>query len=192
MTPATDPRALLIATGMKMARRMPLSEADPDLICERARLPRSAFDEAFPSLTEFVIALQQHFMDALRDRMFALTTGVPPGMMRLKLATEVYLEACLGQHALRAWLIEGRRDPRVAARLQVQNQNYTLLIAGDFAAAGWPAAAAAARLYVAMANEASFIEHSAGQKVPDARDTLWHFLDHAAPQRAVVGPVVTA
>ncbi|HUP91281.1 MAG TPA: hypothetical protein VM074_03465 [Solimonas sp.] len=182
-----QPRDALIAAGHKLARRLPLAEADADLVCEKARLPRAAFDELFPDFTAFLVALQQQFMDGLRDRIVGVTNGVAPGLMRVKLATEVYLEACIAHLPLRGWLLEARRKHELSDSLQRQNQVYGLLISSDLQAAGWPDPQAAARIYVAMANEAALMEHRAGHAVAVVREALSHFLDHAGPKRRDLG-----
>lgn len=176
------PREALIAAGYRLARRIPLDDADADLVCERARLTRATFDEHFADFDTYLVALQQSFMDGLRDRIVAVTHGVAPGLMRVKLATEVYLEGCLAQLPLRTWLVDARRRKAIAEALGRQNQVYWMLIGSDLGAAGWPGAAAAGRLYVAMANEAALLEQRAGAAVPAVRETLWHFLDHAGPR----------
>lgn len=179
----TDPRQPLLDAGTRLARTLRLHELDVERLCQEAGVERAAFDSCFADLTAYVTALQQRFMDLLRDRIVAVTSGVPAGLLRIQLATETYLSNCLAERPLRGWLIEARTRPEVLSGLQRQNRAYWLLIGAELEALGWPHPQAAARMLLTMINEASVAEYRLGQSSEEIREVLWDFLQRAGAQR---------
>lgn len=112
-------------------------------------------------------------MDRLRNRIAAVTSGVPAGLLRIQLATE--------ERALRGWLIEARTRPDVLAGLRHQNQAYLIVIGTELRAPGWPHPHAAGRMLLAMINEASAVEHRLGQVSEEVREVIWDFLQRGGP-----------
>ncbi|HEY1077480.1 MAG TPA: hypothetical protein VGE51_12380 [Fontimonas sp.] len=174
----TAQRQALIDAGSRLAAQMPLAALEIDRLCAQAAVEGAVFAAHFAGLTDYLVALQQDFMDRLRGKIVAVTTGVPAGIRRTELAAETYLSACLDERALRGWLIEARARPDVLAGLRRQNHIYWILIGIEFEALGWPYPRAAARLYLTMLNEASVIEHRAGQASAPVRLTIRNFLRH--------------
>lgn len=169
-------RRALISAGPQLAAGLPLGELNVQRLCAQASVEESAFQTHFASLTDYLVALQQDFMDRLRAKIVGVTTGVPAGIRRTELAAETYLSACLAERALRAWLIEARARPDVLAGLRRQNHIYWILIGIEFEALGWPYPRAAARLYLTMLNEAAALENRVGQPSPPLRLTIRNFL----------------
>lgn len=169
-------RRALIDAGSQLAAELPLEALSVQRLCSQAGAEESDFEVHFSSLTGYLVALQQDFMDRLRAKIVGVTTGVPAGIRRTELAAETYLSACLAERALRAWLIEARARPDVLAGLRRQNHIYWVLIGIEFEALGWPYPRAAARLYLTMLNEASVLENRAGQASPPLRLTIRNFL----------------
>ncbi|MFC4250624.1 TetR/AcrR family transcriptional regulator [Sinimarinibacterium flocculans] len=174
-----DPRTALIAAAAPLARERRLATLTTDEICQRAGVDAGVFTSIFGDLTGYLVAVQQVFMDRLRDRIVAVTAGVPPGMRRIQLATESYLSGCLDERPLRGWLLEARMRPPVLTGLRRQNRTYYMILGAELERLGWPDGAAAARLYLAMINAASIVEHRSGVQ-PALRAALWHFLEHGA------------
>jgi AcrR family transcriptional regulator len=174
-------RAAMIAVAPSLAARLPLDSLTPADVCRQAGSDEATFIEAFGDVTGYLVAVQQAFMDRLRDRIVAVTAGVPPGLRRIQLATETYLSACLAERQLRTWLLQARMLPTVLAGLRRQNQIYYVIIGTELESLGWPDGAAAARLYMAMINAAGIVEHRLGPQ-PQTRDALWHFLTHGTPR----------
>lgn len=184
MKRAADTRTALVEAGRRLALRKSLADVTPLQLSAEAGMGLDAWERHFHNLAEFVTALQQDFMHRLRRRMMAITAGARPGAMRIKLATEAFLECCLAERELRSWLIEARIDATVAEGLRKQNQTYWMIIGTELGNLGWPYPQAAARLYIAMTNEASLAEHRLGQAIPEMRETLWDFLDRGGLKRA--------
>ncbi len=169
-------RQALIDAGSRLAAGLPLDALNIRRLCAQADVEEPVFQAHFSSLTDYLVALQQDFMDRLRGKIVAVTMGVPAGIRRTELAAETYLSACLAERVLRAWLIEARARPDVLAGLRRQNHIYWILIGIEFEALGWPYPRAAARLYLTMLNEASVLENRLGQASPPLRLTIRNFL----------------
>jgi hypothetical protein len=181
MSVAADGRTALLEAGRRLAMRHTLAELDPLLLCSEAKVGLDAFEREFASLGEFVAALQQDFMERLREKILAVTSGSAAGLMRLKLATESYLQGCLAERPLRAWLLDARLQADVLEGLRRQNQVYWMILGSEFKSLRWPHPRAAGRIYLAMANEAAQAEHRVGHPLASVRDTLWEFLERGTP-----------
>lgn len=171
-------RLALIQAASRLDPRLTLDEITPEHLCAASGLDKAMFAAHFADLTAYFVALQQDFMDRLRGKIVAVTTGVTAGIRRTELAAETYLSACLEERTLRRWLIAARARPSVLAGLRQQNQIYWILIGIEFEALGWPYPQAAARLYLTMLNEASVIENRLGKRSPAVRVTIRDFLRH--------------
>jgi TetR/AcrR family transcriptional repressor of nem operon len=174
-------RQKLLDAGRRIALRENLAGLTALTLCAEARTDFDEFERHFATQRDFLLALQQDFMDGLRDKIFAITTGTRSPLMRLKLATETYLQGCIADRALRRWLLEARVHPEMEAGVRRQNQTYWMILGAEFRTLGWPYPQAAARLYLAMTNEAANAEHRVGHALPAVRETLWDFLDHRTP-----------
>lgn len=174
----SNPRQALIQAGSRLDASLSLAQITPERLCAIAGLDLAAFATQFADMTAYFVALQQDFMDRVRGKIVAVTTGVPAGIRRTELAAETYLSACLDERTLRRWLIEARARPDVLAGLRQQNHIYWILIGIEFEALGWPYPQAAARLYLTMLNEASVIENRLGRRSPAVRLTIRNFLRH--------------
>ncbi|MFP5305278.1 MAG: hypothetical protein ACLGI7_05555 [Gammaproteobacteria bacterium] len=174
-------RDALLEAGRRLSGSIPLSALDAGQLCAAAGAAPQDFAQAFGDLPGYLLALQQQFMDRLRDKIVAVTSGVPSGIRRIELATETFLSGCLQERALRAWLLDARAWPAVFAGLRRQNQTYSVIIGSELKTLGWPAPQAAARVYLAMVLEASIVEHRRGAAVPETREVLWDFLRRGGP-----------
>jgi AcrR family transcriptional regulator len=170
-------RDALIAAASATAREHPLDAVTAADICRHAQLDEAAFTGNFGDLTGYLVAVQQAFMNRMRDRIVAVTAGVPPGLRRIQLATESYLGGCLAERALRSWLLGARMRPPVLSALHRHYRVYYVILGAELEKLRWPDSAAAARLYLAMINAAAVVEHRLGPQ-PQLREALWHFLSH--------------
>lgn len=170
-------RQRLLGAGPQLTGRHAFAELSGELIASAAGLGVEQFAESFPSVVAYVDALQEQFLDEVRNRVIKVTTETVPGLLRMKLATESYLATCIEYRGLRGWFIEARLRPELSDSLRRRNQIYGVVIGSEFSHLGWPAPQAAARLYLAMINEAATLEQRAGQARTDVREVLWDFLD---------------
>ncbi|SFF51859.1 hypothetical protein SAMN04488120_106154 [Fontimonas thermophila] len=179
----TDPRQSLLDAGTRLARCVDFEALDTDRLCREAAVDPATFAATFGDLTGYLAALQERFMAALIDRMLAATAGMRPGLLRIQVAIEAFLGHCLAEHALRGWLLAARERPEIFAVLERQNRTYALLIGSELHALGWPHPQAAARMLLAMINEAALAEHRLGQPSAEIREALWDFLQHGGARR---------
>lgn len=174
---AVPPRDALLKAGLKLAEHVDYGEASAEGVAEAAGLPVAVLHTHFVDFSYYLIALQQQFLDELRDNIIKATSGQPPGYQRLQTATLTYLDGCLRHHGLRSWLMEARRElAGVADGLRRQNQSYALIISTEFRAQGWPHPLAGARLFLSVIQEASRAEHWAGRPLREMRNAIWDFL----------------
>ncbi|MGH8529419.1 MAG: TetR/AcrR family transcriptional regulator [Nevskiales bacterium] len=177
MASAQDSRAALLEAGLYLAERMPLAQVNGALIAQAAGLAPHEFEQQFTDLDQYLLILQERFMDDLRSRVVQATAQTAPGVERLKCAIETYLDVCLEHFPLRAWLVEKRYTNAVIGEaLRQRNRGYVHLITHELGAMGWRHASEAARLLMAMSQEASLAEHQARRKLPDYRAALADFL----------------
>lgn len=169
-------RRNLINACTRLDAGLALADITPERLCAAAGLGPDTFGAQFADMTDYFVAVQQDFMDRLRGKLVAITSGVPAGIRRTELAAETFLSSCLDERVLRRWLIEARARPDVLAGLRKQNRIYWILIGIEFEALGWEYPQAAARIYLTMLNEASITENRLGQPSPALRRTLRNFL----------------
>ena len=173
-------RSELLDAGRRLCEKHRLSEIGAVEICRNAQLVQAAFETQFTDFDDYLIALQQQFMTELRDAIVAATLSLPAGLPRFRAGAAAYLEGCLERRALRNWLVEARMRPRVFEGLLKQNQTYLVLLGLEFAAFGAAHPPAAARLFLAMLNEAALLEQVAGRAQAEVREMLWDFLASVA------------
>lgn len=170
-----EPRAALLEAG----RRLAIHEPEPAVpaLEREAGLADGTLVSVFGSLEQYLVDLQQDFMNALRSEVIAATTEKPAGFVRIKSGAEAYLDGCLSRRGLRHWfIVERQRNGLVAGSLRRQNGTYRLILPGEFVAMQWPHPKAGARLFLALLMEAARSEHDLGRADPDLRAGIWHFL----------------
>lgn len=176
MNAAAEKIALLDA-GEKLAAQQRLAAVTPTAICAEAQLPEARMAEQFGSFDEYLAALQQRFMDRLRDGIVAAVAGAPAGRERLRTGALSYLDGCLAQHSLRDWFLVARTSmPAVEQGLRRQNHTFELMLASEFIVMQWPHPRAGARLFIAALLDVARAEHDPGRPLPQLRDALWDFL----------------
>lgn len=173
-TPAPLNLPHLLAIGMQMAETIAYEDASLAYVAKAAKVPVARLKAHFVDFTHYLIAVQQQFLDELRDDVIATAGQQPPGLERVRLATLVYLDHCLKHRGLRLWLMEERKkEPRLADGLRRQNHSFSLIISTEFHALHWPYPLAAARLYLAAIQEAARLENVKGEPLPYIRDAIW-------------------
>jgi AcrR family transcriptional regulator len=164
----------LFKTVMTIADKAPYTDASLLQIAKAAEVPIARLRAEFIDFTHLLIAVQQYFLDDLRDEVIAITVGHAPGLERVRNATRVYLDHCLKRRGLRGWLLQARREePQLAEGLRRQNHSFALVISTEFHALGWPHPLAAARLYLAAIQEAARLEQIQGEPLAYVREAIW-------------------
>ncbi len=175
--PSEADRHALLVTARTLARHHSLTELTPDLICKEAGQPPDRFRVVWPDQIGFERELLAELLDEVRDTVAKNISGMPPGISRLKLAIEAYLEANRARPTVRALALKLQTDPAGSAVLRSRIAGFTLMMDIELQALNWPHPAAVARLFTAATLEIAYAEHEAGCVMPDLRTTLFHHFD---------------
>ena len=164
----------LFKAVMQMAETTDYADASLERIARAAKVPVGRLRTQFIDFIHLLIAVQQFFLDELRDEVISVTSQYPPGLDRVRSATLVYLDNCMRHRGLRGWLLQARRDePLLAEGLRRQNHSFALVISTEFHALSWPYPLAAARLYLAAIQEAARLEQIKGEPLAYIREAIW-------------------
>lgn len=170
--PPLDFDQLFIASTT-LADTLPYEQATLARVARAARVPVAQLRQQFGDFGRLLVALQQRFLDELRDAVIAQTSVRPSGFERLHQAALIYLRHCLRYRGLRGWMLQARlADPAMAEGLRRQNQAFTLVISTELSALGQPHPLPAARLFLAAVQEAGRLEHHHGAPLPHIREAL--------------------
>jgi TetR/AcrR family transcriptional repressor of nem operon len=167
-------RRVLLDAGLELATEGSLHRLTIDAVVNKAGVAKGTFYVHFHDRAAFLVALHVQFHDRLLDRILQAVEGLPPGAERLRRGTEVYLDECLQQRAVKAILLEARSEAAITEEVQRRNAGFAQLEHASFVALGWPDPAMAARLFVALGAEVALIELETGRSEA-ARQTLWRF-----------------
>ena len=173
---ARERRRQLLDAGQQLAQHAPLARLRVDDIVAAAGLAKGTFYLHFPDRAAFLVALHQRFHDTLMRAVQQATLALPRGLPRLLAGSVAYLDGCLREHGVKTLLVEARAEPVIQAQITAQNTRFAGRAALEFGAAGWPDAAAAARLWVGMVAEAALAEAEQGGAQPALRAALARFL----------------
>ncbi|HEY1077479.1 MAG TPA: hypothetical protein VGE51_12375 [Fontimonas sp.] len=180
--PSAVARQQLLATGRRLAathrRRAELTRA---VVCAQAGVTPEAFAALYGSDEAFHCDLLAALLDDLRDTVTRATAGMPPGIPRLKMAVETYLEA----QARQPTLCELRDSLHVcsdgAQALARHRSGFGMMVALELKASDWPEHQAAGPLLAAAIAEVARAERQDTQPMPGLRETLYRYLDHLPP-----------
>ncbi len=172
-------RAAAVEAATQLARRLPADAVSIDAVCTEANIDAAAFAREFGHLDRYLGAVLDAFFERARNRIIAATSGLPAGMTRLQLATETYLSACLDERALLDWLLPLRQRARFIDHAERASRIFRVIVGAELLAMGWRHPRDGARLFTAIVDAASRLEHQAEQPLPRVREAIWHFLQHA-------------
>ncbi|MGW0809494.1 TetR/AcrR family transcriptional regulator [Nonomuraea sp. NPDC002799] len=170
-------RATLIDAGLTLAEEAGLGRLSVDKIVAAAGVAKGSFFHHFGSRAGFLTELHRRFHDRLTERIDHAISELPPGRARLQAGTQAYLDGCGADRAVRALLVEARAERDVLAEVAQRNDQFTDLVAPDFAAMGRRFPEAAARLWVTMTAEVAVAESAADAALPELRAALLDYLD---------------
>jgi hypothetical protein len=83
-----------------------------------------------------------------------------------------YLDGCLGQRGLKAFLAEARVVPNIEDRVELAQREFADLLAADLKAMAVRHPGTVARLTVAMAYETAIAEQASGRRERTLRNVL--------------------
>ncbi|MEY9874498.1 TetR/AcrR family transcriptional repressor of nem operon [Streptacidiphilus sp. MAP12-33] len=170
-------RESLLDAGLAIAAEHGLSGMSVNRVVAAAGVAKGTFYVHFPDRGAFLNALHGRFHAQVAEAVGAAMDPLPPGRARLRAGMETYLDLCLRHNGVKAMLLEARSDPRLADQVTARTEVFAAQAEADLRAMGWPDAASAARLVVAMSAELSVAETTTGARDAAGRATLWRLLD---------------
>ena len=165
-------RGDLLDAGLRLADEVGVRGLSVNAIVAEASRSKGAFFHHFQDRDSYLVALHRRLHDAMWSRMRELAGDMAPGAERLRVVAEVYLDTFLAHRGARAVLLEARTEPAIRDEIADRNTRGAELLAEDFAALGWTAPAAPARLWIAAMAEAGIVEFERGRRDPAARRAL--------------------
>lgn len=174
---ASADRTALLAAGRRLSEQLRLAELSAEAVCAAAGLSVERFHALYPSLTAYHCELLGRLIDDVRDAVARITTNMPGGVARLKLALETYLEANVSRPTLRELLVTLRFDAAGIEVIRKRVSGFRVMMELELRTAQWPRPAATARLLTAAVTDIAQAEQEAGARQSGMRATLFHYLD---------------
>lgn len=174
-------QAELLATGRSLAGQGGLAAITVPALCEGAGISERTFKRLYPGLNAYLGQLARVQLDEARDLLTRMTHNMPPGLPRLKLAMETYLQANLQRPLLREIMRDLRTDPAIETLMRERITGFTMMTGLELRRAKWPRPEMTARLLTTAVLETIFAEFEAGRVLPEYRATLFRYLDHRSP-----------
>ena len=170
----------LLDAGIAVAEEHGLAGLSVNRVVAAAGVAKGTFYVHFADRATFIDALHARFHEHVQQAVAEAIAGVPPGVDRLVLGAEAYLDLCLEDRAVKALALEARSDPGLSASMSARHDRFSASAIPSFKAMGWPDPTAAAQLLAAMTAEIAIRELDAGRRLPASRRSLRRFLGAAA------------
>jgi TetR/AcrR family transcriptional repressor of nem operon len=162
----------LLEAGAMLADDGGLASMTVDAVVNQAGTGKGTFYRHFPDQSSFLAALHERFLAGLRATVTDAASRLAPGSERLQRVLCAYLDGCLGQRGLKAFLTEARVVPNIEARVDLALREFADLLAADLKSMSISHPGAVARLTVAMAYEVAMAEQASGHRERTLRDVL--------------------
>lgn len=170
-------RETLISTALRLFETKGLQAVKIDDVVDAAGVAKGTFYVHFPERAAFLIHIHREFHDRLKKHIVDGTLHLPHGKERLQSGLVIYLDACLREKGVKAFLFEARVEPALVDEVIRRNADFTKVVTLDLEAMNWENSQSAARLVVSMGAEAALAELQAGKKLPSIRRALFDFLE---------------
>lgn len=174
-------RAALIAAGLRVLADTPPERITSDHLAQIAGIAPAEFARHFASVADFLCAVLAQLSDRVRDKVARIMTNMPPGLPRLQLAVETYLEASRHTPLLRSLSLHLRSHPQYVEFLRRRVAGFSLMMELELRTLKHPLPAETARLLTAAAMEVGAAEQLAGTRQPTLRATWLRYCETAAP-----------
>jgi TetR/AcrR family transcriptional repressor of nem operon len=165
-------REQLLKAGSTVAEREGLAGLSIASVTAEAGVAKGTFYVHFADREGFVDALHQRFYARVSEAVTRAVSDLAPGVERLLVGIETYLDTCLEHHAIKALILESRTGGNLTTTVEQREELFARLAEPSLAAMGLGDPGIAARLFVAMTSEAALIELQAGRRVAGVRDTI--------------------
>ncbi|MEU7632485.1 helix-turn-helix domain-containing protein [Nocardia sp. NPDC049220] len=177
MRSAEPGRRALLGAGQRLLAEEPLTRLSINAITAEAKMAKGSFYQHWRSRHEFFLALHRTFHDELLRIVSTRMTHQPPGLERLTIGMNTYLDVCLAEPATKALLVQARTDAGLADEVAVRNQQAAGIVIADLEAIGWQSPEPVAILLIAAIAEAALQELTTGGRREDLRDALIRLAD---------------
>jgi len=159
MTVIADPaRTALLTAGMIVAEREGLHRLSINAVVGEAGVAKGTFYHHFPSRGSYVTTLHRRYYAIVSDHVTAAVAGVQPGLERIRVSMDAFLDACLSTRGAEAFMVQARFDPDLRAEVRNSQERFIALSRPDMVAVGWSDPDAAAELKVAIVKEICYAE----------------------------------
>ncbi|HUS23529.1 MAG TPA: hypothetical protein VM369_01165 [Candidatus Binatia bacterium] len=162
-------RRQYLVAGTAYASRLP--QLRVTAVARAAGGSVAGLNRLFGSFSAYRVELMFHWLDGIRDAVAGVLARTE-GPARLPQAVQTWLDANLACPAVRALMLEQRRDPKIAERIQQRFRGFVVVLQLELRERGWVRYEVAGRLYAAMAIEVAQSEFEAGRALPSLRETL--------------------
>jgi AcrR family transcriptional regulator len=166
----------MIEAGIRLAESTGIAGMSVNLVVREAGVAKGSFFHHFGDRAGYLVALHRTFHDRLLADTLRVSTVLPLGAERLRVAGTAYLDGCLKSRGVRALLLEARAIPSIANEVRARNDQVARMCEPHFVAMGWPHPLESARLWIGMIAEAALIEFDARSAQPALREALRHYL----------------
>jgi TetR/AcrR family transcriptional regulator, transcriptional repressor for nem operon len=172
-------RRRLLTAGRRLVDTPGTPGLDETSVCAAADVTPEQLRQCFGGWQAYRCALLAALIDDTRARVARITSNMPAGIERLKLAVETYLETNVQRPLLRELLSELRFTDAGAELIRARVAGFGVMMGLELRALGRPHPEATARLLTAAVTEIAQAEHEAGCRLPAIRGTLLRYLDQA-------------
>ncbi len=173
-------RSALIAAGLRVLATIPPGKLTSDAVVLEAGIDSASFAHHFDSTSDLLCAALALLSDRVRDKVTRIMTNMPPGLPRLQVAVETYLEASRNNSLLRTLSLHLRSDPHYVEFLRSRVAGFSLMMELELRTLKHPFPADTARLLTAAAMEVGATETLAGQRQPALRDAWLRYCETVA------------
>ena len=174
-------REILIETGLRLAERTSLAGLSINLLVEEAGVAKGTFFHHFGDRPAYLLALHREFHSRIFAGIFDAIDGMDPGAGRLLATSRTYLDACLRDRGVRAFLLEARAERKIVDEIRSRNKATAEYFTTDFQAMDVPHPYESALLWVGLVVEAALIELDAGGASLHYAPAIAGFLALATP-----------
>lgn len=161
----------LITAAIELAERDGLRALSVSQITAAAGHAKGTFYVHFPDRAAFVVAVHRWFHDKVFAHVIGVTSDDDPGPLRAGRRITAFLDQCRTLAGVRAFLIEARTEPALAAEVEQRNRQATQVLSGDLRGiAAHPEETA--RILVLAAADIAARESARRRRIPAARKAL--------------------
>jgi AcrR family transcriptional regulator len=182
MRAAEPGRTALLDAGQRLLGTADLARISVNAIVAEAGMAKGSFYQHWPSRTEYIRALHVRFHDQLTEMFVSATANMPPGLERLNVAINVYLDGCLADPATKALLAQSRTEAGLSDLVAARNAGAANTMVADLEVLGWASPAAIATLLVAAIAEIALLELTAARRLDDLRRAVLRLAAHTTAQ----------